>query len=182
MEKTMKKMFVCAVLGLGFALNLEAQTQQQLQQVTRFAVVDLTRVYNTFYGASRAVRDLEAESARVQAEINRRTAEIQELKNAKLAADGRGDREQSLKLDNEIYEKSESLKEYYRVKTAELEDKRAKLSQSGAFLEQVRVAIRRIAETEGYSMVLRVSDNADILWYSRSVDITDKVIERLRAR
>jgi outer membrane protein len=36
-----------------------------------------------------------------------------------------------------------------------------------------------VAESEGYSMVLS-KEGAGILWYSPSVDITNKVIERIR--
>jgi outer membrane protein len=171
MKKMMKKTFLCAVLGLGFALNLEAQ----IKTVPILGVVNVTKVYNAFPSASREDRDLETEKVRVQAEVDRMTAEIRELENARLAADGRGDREQSLKLYNEIYEKSESLIEYGRVKNAEIANKRAKLSQSGGFQAWLNTAIDAVAVSGGYSMVLRVSDN--ILWYSGSVDITELVKE-----
>jgi outer membrane protein len=36
-----------------------------------------------------------------------------------------------------------------------------------------------VAESEGYSMVLSKTDAKGILWYSPSVDITDKVIQGL---
>ena len=68
---------------------------------------------------------------------------------------------------------------YCSYKTAELEDQRKKLTQSGAFLEQVYGEIRYIAESEGYSMVLDLKENTGILWYSPTVDITDKVIQNL---
>ncbi|MCL2127870.1 MAG: hypothetical protein FWH38_06410, partial [Treponema sp.] len=50
------------------------------QQLTRFAVVDLPRVYTAFFRDSRAVREWEERSARVQSEIDRMTREIQELR------------------------------------------------------------------------------------------------------
>ncbi|MDR3145551.1 MAG: OmpH family outer membrane protein, partial [Treponema sp.] len=56
------------------------------QQLTRFAVVDLPRVYTSFFRDSRAVREFEERSARVQAEIDRMTAEIQSLRSAQLNA------------------------------------------------------------------------------------------------
>jgi outer membrane protein len=164
-------------LLLGFlGVSLHAQ------QLTRFAVVDLSRVYTSFFQDSRAVRDFEEQSARVQAEINRMTAEIQELRNSQVNAEARGDREQALRLQNEIYRKSEFLKEYFQVKTAELEDRKSRLAQSSSFLEQVYDEIRYIAESEGYSMVLNLKENTGILWYSPTVDITDKLIQNLRAK
>jgi outer membrane protein len=166
--------FFCFFCCLGISLYA--------QQLTRFAVVDLPRVYTVFFRDSRAVREFEEQSSRVQAEINRMTAEIQELRSAQVNAEARGDQDQALRIQNEVYRKSEFLKEYYQVKTAELEDKRNKLAQSGSFLEEVYDEIRFIAESEGYSMVLNLKENTGILWYSPTVDITDKLIQNLRAK
>jgi len=168
------KKFVLLVLFAGcFTASLFAQ------QLTRFAVVDLPKVYAAFFRDSRAVREFEERSARVQAEIDRMTKEIQDLKSKQADMVLKGDQTQALKLENESYRKSEFLKEYYTVKTAELEDQRRKLSQSGTFLEQVYGEIRSIAESEGYSMVLNLKESTGILWYSPTVDITDKLIQNL---
>jgi outer membrane protein len=142
-------------------------------------VVDLPKVYLAFFSASRAVRDFEDQSARVQIEIDRMTREIQELRSRHADIVLQGDQSQALRLENDIYRRQEFLREYYTVKTAELEDQRRRLSQSGTFLEQVYGEIRFIAESEGYSMVLNLKENTGILWYSPTVDITDKVIQNL---
>jgi outer membrane protein len=166
-------------LGLclfGLVLQLEAQ------QLTRFAVVDLSKVYIAFFRDSRAVREFEERSARVQVELDRMSREIQDLKNSQLSAESRGDREQALRFEHDIYRKSEYLQEYYKLKTAELEEQKSKLMQSGAFLNQVHNEVRLIAESEGYSMVLSLKENTGILWYSPTVDITDKLIQSLRSK
>jgi outer membrane protein len=149
------------------------------QQLTRFAVVDLPRVYSAFFRDSRAVREFEERSVRVQTEIDRMTREIQDLKSRQADLILRGDQNEVTRLENEIYRKSEFLKEYYRLKTAELEDQKRKLSQSNTFLDQVNDEIRYIAESEGYSIVLNLKENKGILWYSPTVDITDKLIQNL---
>jgi outer membrane protein len=171
-----KRFFALFLLLTGLGLSLGAQ------QLTRFAVVDIPKVYVAFFRDSRAVRDFEERSARVQTEIDRMNAEIQGLKTTQINAEMRGEQEQALRLESEIYRKSENLKEYYRLKTAELEDQKKKLTQSGAFLEQVYDEIRFIAESEGYSMVLNLKENTGILWYSPTVDITDKLIQNLIAK
>ncbi|GHV87598.1 outer membrane protein [Spirochaetia bacterium] len=173
----MKKYLFFTVLmisSLGMAL--------QAQQLTRFAVVDLPRVYTSFFRDSRAVREFEERSARVQTEIDKLTAEIQRLRSSHLDAQAKEDQAQALRLENEIYRKSEYLKEYFQVKTAELEDQKNKLTQSGAFLDQVYDEIRFIAESEGYSMVLNLKEKNGILWYSPTVDITDKLIQNLASK
>jgi outer membrane protein len=149
------------------------------QQLTRFAVVDLPRVYAAYFRDSRIVREFEERSAAVQTEIDKMTREIQELRSRRADLVNQGDQAGALRLENEIYRKQEFLKEYYTVKTAELEDQRRKLAQSDSFLEQVYAEIRSIAEGEGYSMVLNLKESTGIIWYSPTVDITDKVIQNL---
>jgi outer membrane protein len=174
--KKLKKIVLAQLCLLAFPVFLPAQ------QITRFAVVDMSKVYTAFFRESRAVRDFEERSARVQADIDRMTREIQDLKNSQTNAELQGDSEKAVKLENEIYKKNEFLKEYYRLKTAELEDQKKKLSQSSAFLEQVHDELRFVAESEGYVMVINLKDAKGILWYSPTIDITDKVIQNLQSK
>lgn len=168
-----KKMVLVSALFLSALIGLSAQ------QLTRFAVVDLPKIYTAFFKDSKAVRDFEERSARVQADIDKMNAEIQTLQKNRLDAAAAGDQQKVLALDNEIYKKTEYLKEYYRIKTAELEDQRKKLTQSDTFLKQVYDEIRIVAESDGYSMVLNLKESSGILWYSPTVDITDKVLNNL---
>ena len=170
----MKRIILLFLICLGLCLEAEAQ------QLTRFAVVDLPKVYMAFFRESRAVRDFEQRSARVQAEIDKMTNEIQNLKINQVNAQAQGNQDQVLRLETEINRKSEFLKEYYKTKTAELETLKNRLSRSSSFQEQVYDEIRFIAESEGYSMVLNLKENTGILWYSPTVDITDKLISSLR--
>ncbi|MDR2740969.1 MAG: OmpH family outer membrane protein [Treponema sp.] len=170
-----KQISLFCVLFISLGLFVEAQ------QLTRFAVVDLPKVYTSFFRDSRAVREWEERSARIQADVDRMKAEIQSLQSAQLDAAAGGDEARSLRLENEIYRKSEYLREYFRIKTAELNDQKNKLAQSGTFLDQIYNEIRFIAESEGYSMVLN-KENTGILWYSPTVDITEKLINNLLAK
>jgi outer membrane protein len=167
--------------GVIFLL-LAGSLLAEAQQLTRFAVVDLTKVYTSFFRESRAVREFEERSARVQTEIDRMTAEIQNLRSAQVDAEAQGNQEQALRLENDIFRRTEFVQEYYRTKTAELESQKNRLAQSGTFLEQVYSEIRFIAESEGYSMVLNLKENTGILWYSPAVDITDKLILNLQTK
>ncbi|MDR1636168.1 MAG: OmpH family outer membrane protein, partial [Treponema sp.] len=89
----MKKTAVCAIfLCCVFAPFLPAQ------QLTRFAVVDLPRVYVAFFRDSRAVRDFEERSAQVQNDVDRMTREINDLKNRQINAEFQGDQQQSMRL------------------------------------------------------------------------------------
>jgi len=169
----MKKILLLFVTGCFLVITVEAQ------QLTRIAVVDLPRVYTAFMAESRAVRDFEDRSAKVQADIDRMTAEIQAIKVNQVNAQAQGNTEQALKYEAEAIRRSDILKEYYKTKTAELDSIRKSLSQSGTFLDQVYDEIRYVAESEGFSMVMNLKENAAILWYNSTVDITDKLIKSL---
>ncbi|GHV37799.1 outer membrane protein [Spirochaetia bacterium] len=162
------------ISGLGMALHA--------QQLTRIAVVDMPRVYTAFFPDSRAARQFDEESAKVQTDVDKMMAEIQRLKNRHLDALAKGEQSQATRLENEIYKKSEELKYYFEVKTAELEDKKNKLLTSDSFLNQVYDEIKRLAESEGYTMVLNLKETKGILWYSPSVDITEKLIQNHSSR
>jgi outer membrane protein len=150
------------------------------QQLTRFAVVDMPKVYTAYFRDSRAVRQFEEKSAKVQSDLDKMAKEIQDLKSRHADALLRDDQSEVLRLDNLIYRRSEYLKEFYQTRTAELENEKKKLMQSGSFLEQVYDEIRYIAESEGYSMVIEKNNN--LLWYSPTIDITDKLITNLQKK
>jgi outer membrane protein len=87
--------------------------------------------------------------------------------------------EQAFRLEAEITRRTDFLREYHRTMSAQLENMRNNLTQGGGFLEQVYDEIRFIAESEGFSMVLNMTDNTAILWYSPTGDITDRLITNL---
>ena len=169
----MKKLFWALLILCCCMIHLPAQ------QLTRFAVVDMSKVYTAFFRDSRAVREFEERSARVQAEIDRRSTEILELRARQAEAVLKDEQIEANRLRNRIDAMSDALSEYYQTQTAILENQRRTLAQSGDFLNQVYGEIRRIAESEGYSLVYNLKESSGILWYSPSVDITDRVIQNL---
>jgi len=173
-------MFKRVILFLLF--NLFCLSCVFSQQLTRFALVDLPKVYTAFFKESKAVKEFEEKSNRIQAEIDKRTREIQSLRSRYADAMAANNESEALRLENLIYKQSEFLKEYYQIKTAELEEQRIKLMQSDSFMTQVYDEIRYIAESEGYTMVLNMKNNPSIIWYSPTIDITEKLINNLQTR
>jgi len=165
-----------------FLLLLNACGMLYGQQITRFAVVDLSRIYMAYFRDSRAVREFEERSARVQADIDRMTREIQEIRSRYADAMSSNNQTEALRLETQINSRTEYLREFYQIRTAELETQRRNLMTSGSFLDQVYDEIRFVAESEGCTLVINLNDNPSIVWYSPSVDITDKVIQRLQTR
>ena len=165
-----------------FLLLLNVSCLLYAQQLTRFAVVDLPRVYTAFFPESRAVRQYEERVTRVQADIDRMTREIQDLRSRYADAVLRDDQSEALRLEGLIHRRTENLRDFHQVRTAELENERRRLMQSGSFLDQIYDEIRFIAEREGYTMVINLSDNRWIVWHSNTIDITDMLIQNLLTR
>ncbi|MCM1320560.1 MAG: OmpH family outer membrane protein [Bacteroides sp.] len=149
------------------------------QQITRFGVVDTSKVFTTYFRESSAVRNYENKKTEFQAEINRQTEALKKLQLKKAEYAKNGDSAAELRTDTEITKKAEFLSEYTRAKNYELETIKKKLSASDDFYGNLYDVIGRIAEAEGYSMILSLQQANTILWYSPTVDITDKVISRL---
>jgi outer membrane protein len=172
----MKRVLVFLLLNLACLLGVYGQ------QLTRFAVVDLSKVYTAYCRESTAVRQWEERSQRVQAEVDRRTAEITQLRSQKAAADLDRNQAESSRLEAQIYNMTEALRTYYQTQTQILEDRRRNLMQSGSFLDQIYEEIRFLAESEGCSLVFNLKDTPGIVWYSATVDLTDRLIQNLQTR
>jgi outer membrane protein len=149
------------------------------QQITKFCVVDTAKVYNAYFRNSAAVRNYESKRADFQQEINKKTDELRELQKKKLDYESQGNDTQALKIEAEITTKTDFLTEYTRVKQIELESLKNKLVDSDSFYETLYSVIETIAESEGLSIILSLQQANAILWYSPSVDVTDKVINKL---
>lgn len=170
---TIKKLSVLALCALLCSSGVFAQ------QITRFGVVDTAKVYQAYFRNSAPVRNYENKKAEFQREITKRTEEIQKLKQQKADAVSSDNDSSASKLDADIIKKTDALTEYTNAKNIELESMKRNLQNSDAFYKKLYSVIERVAENEGYSMILSLQQNNAILWYSSSVDVTDKVISEL---
>ena len=173
----MKKKLICILVSafvfLGFSF---AQT------MTRFGVVDTARVYSTYFRDSAAVRNYEQKKAEFQKRINEKTEELKTLNQKLIDLKEKGDDAAAMKIEAEITKKADYLAEFANAKNTELESIKRRIEKSDSFYSSLYDVIGRIAESEGYSMILSLQQANSILWYSPSVDITDKVISGLSSR
>lgn len=169
----MRKLFL-AILGLFFTCSVAFS-----QQITRFGVVDTARVYQAYFRNSAPIRNYESKKAEFQNEINKKTEEIQSLKNQKVDYQKNNNTAAVNRLDAEITRKTDSLTEYTSAKNVELESLKKNLQTSDEFYKRLYAVLERVAENEGLSLVMSLQQANAILWYSPSVDITEKVISEL---
>jgi len=172
-----------AAAALALVLAFGAAGAAGAQQITRIAVVDLQKIIMTYSKDGTALRDFEAKKAQIQAEIDKMGEELKKLQAQKVEAEKSGDKQGALRIESDLYKKTEFLKEYARAKQAELDDQAKKLGSSNQFVQLVYRQIQLVAETEGFSLVLNLK-SADsvmsaVVWYSPMIDITDKVIQAM---
>ena len=152
------------------------------QQLTRIAVIDMSRVYNQFFSESRAVRDFQANYNRVQSEIERMQNELRSIDSRRADAILQNNQNLVASLTAELTRKAEDLRIYHQAKTAELDAQRRNLAQSDSFMAEINNELRLLAESEGITTIFDLSQTVGIVWYSPVVDYTDRLITRLRSR
>ena len=149
------------------------------QQITKFGVVDTSKVYQAYFRNSAPVRNYEKKQAEFQEEINKQVEQIKKLQQKKLDYTNSGNDAQAMKTEAEITKKTEYLTEYTNAKNVELESMQKTLQNSDEFYKKLYNTLAKIAESGSYSMILSLQESNAILWYSSSVDITNQVIQEL---
>ena len=149
------------------------------QQIPRIGVVDTSRVFQTYFRDSVAVRNYENKKNEFQNEIDKKTEELKQLLQSKIAYEENGNNAQALRVEAEIIKKSDYLTSFTQTKQIELDTIRKRLESSDSFYKSLYEVIEQVAESEGYSLILSLQQAQNILWYSPSVDITDKIITNL---
>ena len=162
-------LFICLII---FTLPLSAE------QITKVAVLDYTRILSAFYADSAEARRIDELKTIFAEDVRRLQGEIQLLEEKKLEAENRGDSRAALNLDSSIQDKKQYYQEYVRVRGNQIQQSAANLGSSNELAREILKEIQYIAESNGYSIVLKRSDT-DLLWWSYEVDITDLVLQRL---
>lgn len=149
------------------------------EQLTQIAVINISKIISSYFEASYALRQINDMQTKFETDKQAILNKIQNLEQQKLAAQNAGDSQKALQLDNEIFQQRNYLQEFIRIRTNQINQKRDTLLQSPTFLRALVNAIAYVAENNGYSIVLR-SDDPSIMYWNNQVDITDKVIARLK--
>ncbi len=146
-----------------------------------YMVVDSEKVFKSLSAYNNALTQIETLSEQYQAKVDAQYQEVERLYNsyiqqrASLSEATRQQREQMiLQKEQEAAEYQESL----FGTEGELMKKRMELIQP--IQQRVFDAIERIATQYGYDLVIDISANPTILYYSSKVDFTQKIINALR--
>ena len=168
----MKRIILVALLLPLFAGVVAAE------QLTTVAIVNIDRVYNTFYRDSQEVRELERLRREYQEEIDAQVRELESLRQRHTIALDQNNSFTANRLETQIADKERFIEDLARRRRSQLEARQTRLL-SDDFLNRMQQAIQFVAESEGYTVVMR-TDSEGLQWWSSAVDISDKVLARLR--
>ena len=149
------------------------------EQLSKIGIVNFSRIVEDYFAESSAWREIDVMRDKYNEGKDEILDVINDLKMDKLEAENNGDELQILKIDDEIYNKQEYLKEFHSIWQNRINNKVQGVYQSSTFTAEILDAIDYIAENEGYSLIMRTQD-PDILWYNQEIDVTELVLERLR--
>lgn len=142
-----------------------------------YMVIDSERVFKSIAEYNNALTQIENLSKQYQAKVDEKFREVETLYNSYVAARAslsdysRQQREQQiLQLEQEATEYQESI----FGADGELMKRRMELIQP--IQQRVFEVIERFAKQQGYNLVIDIAANPTVLYYSESVDYTNRII------
>lgn len=167
----MKKLFILMLLCVGSVAGLQAQ---------KFALVDMEYILSNIPAYERANEQLNQVSKKWQAEVEALDNEAQTLyKNYQnemvfLSEARKKEREQAI-VDKE--KEAAELKKKYFAPEGELFKKRTSLIQP--IQDEIYNAVKSIAQSKGYSLILDRASDTGIVFASPTADISNEVLAKL---
>jgi outer membrane protein len=169
-----KRATALLIAALILPLGLGAQGVTK----TKVGLCDVQRIQDTYYKESKAARELDDFKNQYNKEMADMSAKINDLESQRLDAERAGNKDQALKLEKQVTAQKSFQEQYKQVKNQKyklLYDE----AQNSTFLKELGDAIQKVAETEGFAMILSIKKAEPLFWIPE-VDVTDKVIKALR--
>ena len=169
---TMKRLILTLALVLGIATIASAQN---------YAVVNSEKIFKSIDQYNQAITQLDQMANDYQTKVDAKFEEVEKIYNAYMqrrsqlsAASQQANEENILKLEQEAQKYQESI----FGTDGELMKKRLELIQP--IQKRVFEAIETYAKQKGYDMIIDISQNATMLYYSERADHTDEIIALLK--
>ena len=146
-----------------------------------YMVVDSEKIFKSLSTYNNALEQIEQLSTQYQAKVDAKFQEVERLYNSYMqqrAALSEATRQQR---EQQILQKEQEATEYQESifgTDGELMKKRMELIQP--IQQRVFSTIERYASQYGYDLVIDISANPTVLYYSSKVDYTQQIINALR--
>ena len=147
---------------------------------SKIAVVDISKVLESFPEESRVFRTIERLRETYEERMAEYTQQLDDIELAIIDAKNDEDDLEVSKLEDKKKDVQDDRRTFHDIQTRRIQNAYKELSEGEGIVEEVFKAIEYIAINEGFSIVLESTDSR-IWWFSKEIDITDLVIDRLRA-
>ena len=146
-----------------------------------YAVVNSEKIFKSIDQYNQAITQLDQMANDYQKQVDAKFEEVEKIYNAYMArraqlsqASQQANEENILKLEQEAQKYQESI----FGTDGELMKKRLELIQP--IQKKVFDTIKQYADKKGYDMIIDISQNATMLYYSERADHTDEIIAILK--
>ncbi|MCM8795135.1 MAG: OmpH family outer membrane protein [Candidatus Omnitrophica bacterium] len=157
------------VFVFGLVIFLLGRTSF-VNAVEKLAYVDLSRIFSEYNKTKDYDKVLTDKQNVYEGERDKKVSEVKQLQDKMNLL---SDKEKEKKKE-ELEEKIKALQEYDRQKTTDLRKEQDEKMKE--ILKDIEEAVRKYAEQEGYSLVF---NDRVLVYQSKSLDITDKIIDIL---
>ena len=165
----MKKIIILIIVNTVAIFNILSEVN-----IDKIGVINIDQVMSTvFTETSNIYKDIKQEEENLKNKLAQMKENIMKLEAAKL---NEKDASKRLEYDKKIDASKKEYADYYKIRIYQIQKK--KENSLGTVLEEVRIAVTKVAEKEGYSLILDINSK-DIFYYSIDIEITQKVIDYL---
>ena len=161
-----------ASLLIALMTILPASYVSAASDAVKIGYVNTQRIFRDAPSAVRAAKKIEAEFSKRDQELQRMAKQLQSMQenlekdSVTMSESDRRTKEKNLNdLSREFQRKQREFREDLNLRQNE---------ENTAIIDKANQAIRQIAESENYDLILQ-----DVVWVSPKLDITDKVIKAL---
>ena len=168
----MKKMIIAlmaVVMSVGVA------------SAQNYMVIDSEKVFKSVAAYNEALEDIEQLATQYQEAVDKKFAEVENLYNSYMQQRSSLSMSAQQQYEQLILQKEAEATEYQESlfgTDGTLMNKRLELIQP--IQERVFGVIESFSKQYGYDLVIDISANPTILYYSTKVDFTDRIIEALK--
>jgi len=156
---------IIAVITFAFAAEARA--------ADKFAYVDVMKIATEYNKAKEYNKVIEDKAKAYESEVDKK---VNDIKNIQDKLSLLSEKEKTAKK-GELEQKIKALQDYRKDKETELRKKDFENSKEVA--DDIRAAIKQVADKEGYTLVF---DDRVLVFENKPMDITDKVISILNKR
>ncbi|MBR5866181.1 MAG: OmpH family outer membrane protein [Alistipes sp.] len=168
----MKKMII-ALMALVMSVGVAS--------AQNYMVVDSEKVFKSIEAYNDALEDIEALATQYQDAVDKKFAEVENLYNSYMQQRSSLSISAQQQYEQRILQKEAEATEYQESlfgTDGKLMNKRLELIQP--IQQRVFSTIESFSKQYGYDLVIDISANPTILYYSSKVDFTERIIEALK--